>query len=398
MKCIYCSGEILKKSKEHIIHNALGGTLESTDICCDVCNKFLSKQDAKFTKIFNPILMHLPSFRKSNNKNSAIKIQGKIKYNEKEYNAIIPNRKILASPDLNKEFKQNIQDFSFIDAYNFELFKITDNKIFLDGFRKIAFNYAVDSLRKKNIPLEKLKENIFIAKIKDSNKLEKIEFNQTVVPFYSVTCFEKIIDMKDNDVFHNLILFTDNGSNLWCYVGLFNTFKYYVLLAANCNFSINESYCQKISEINHETDFVYMCSYKDKIILSQEFSVDIGLEDETFIKTIKEIIRKKDNKMDYYQYIDNIASDIGWAKVHQELISYYLRDYRYYTKNTSEAFGDEERYVDENKFKKTILIGNKEISYPIFILISFNKQQFRKFCDLQLIKLKSYICNEGKIS
>ena len=38
MKCIYCEETILKVSKEHIIQNALGGELQSEDICCDECN------------------------------------------------------------------------------------------------------------------------------------------------------------------------------------------------------------------------------------------------------------------------------------------------------------------------------------------------------------------------
>ena len=45
MRCIYCNQEIRTLSKEHIIQNALGGSLESFKICCDKCNKFLGKQE-----------------------------------------------------------------------------------------------------------------------------------------------------------------------------------------------------------------------------------------------------------------------------------------------------------------------------------------------------------------
>lgn len=34
MNCLYCGKKILKTSKEHVIQNALGGHLESEDICC----------------------------------------------------------------------------------------------------------------------------------------------------------------------------------------------------------------------------------------------------------------------------------------------------------------------------------------------------------------------------
>ena len=36
--CVYCGQPIIKRSREHIIQNALGGLYESEDICCDECN------------------------------------------------------------------------------------------------------------------------------------------------------------------------------------------------------------------------------------------------------------------------------------------------------------------------------------------------------------------------
>ena len=61
--CIYCNKEITTRSKEHVIQNALGGLLESTDICCADCNNFISKHiDAPFTKIFNPIISRIENF------------------------------------------------------------------------------------------------------------------------------------------------------------------------------------------------------------------------------------------------------------------------------------------------------------------------------------------------
>ena len=45
-----------KKSSEHIIQNAIGGILESVDICCPECNLAVEKfVDKDFVKIFSPI-------------------------------------------------------------------------------------------------------------------------------------------------------------------------------------------------------------------------------------------------------------------------------------------------------------------------------------------------------
>lgn len=62
MKCIYCEETILKVSKEHIIQNALGGELQSEDICCDECNNKISKLiDKPFVDHFKTILMFFPN-------------------------------------------------------------------------------------------------------------------------------------------------------------------------------------------------------------------------------------------------------------------------------------------------------------------------------------------------
>ncbi len=58
-KCVIC-GELLSvqnKSKEHIIHNAIGGSLEDDEIYCKSCNESCgSNNDKAFTKIFAPIV------------------------------------------------------------------------------------------------------------------------------------------------------------------------------------------------------------------------------------------------------------------------------------------------------------------------------------------------------
>ena len=65
--CVYCEKEIIQQkrpkndkdyskayiSSEHIIQNALGGRIESKDICCDRCNYHIERiVDQKFNKIY----------------------------------------------------------------------------------------------------------------------------------------------------------------------------------------------------------------------------------------------------------------------------------------------------------------------------------------------------------
>lgn len=66
MKCVICGTELNEKNKseEHIIHNAIGGTLVSNKIYCKECNqKYGSNEDKAFVKIFAPILSGLKMHR-----------------------------------------------------------------------------------------------------------------------------------------------------------------------------------------------------------------------------------------------------------------------------------------------------------------------------------------------
>jgi hypothetical protein len=141
-KCVYCGKVIEKRSKEHIIQNAIGGLYESVDICCDKCNNYISKHiDAPFTKIFNPIISKVENFAKTNNTNSHPVCTGKARYNNEIYDVIIKNGKVVSCPKLSKELKCEASKLGFeIVGYDFPM----DNNSFKAGICKIAFNYALE--------------------------------------------------------------------------------------------------------------------------------------------------------------------------------------------------------------------------------------------------------------
>lgn len=85
---MYCGKLITTTSKEHIIHNALGGLYESIGICCPECNKLVGRLvDVPFTKIFNPIITQIENFAKTNKEKSAPPCTGKatndVRYQER---------------------------------------------------------------------------------------------------------------------------------------------------------------------------------------------------------------------------------------------------------------------------------------------------------------------------
>lgn len=172
-KCIYCGSIISKRSKEHIIQNALGGLYESEDICCDKCNNYISKHiDAPFTRIFNPIISQIENFVKTNNTNSSPPYSGKAIYNGELYSVTIKNGKVVSCPELSKKLKCDVSKIPLeILFYDFPI----NNDSFKNGIRKIAFNFALE----KGIDFDKLKKGVEIKQT--DGELEDIIFNFPVL-------------------------------------------------------------------------------------------------------------------------------------------------------------------------------------------------------------------------
>lgn len=405
MKCVYCNQEIRIPSKEHIIQNAIGGVLESEKICCGACNNFLSKQiDKPFTDLFKSIVMHMPDFQKTNNNKSSIwiKAQG-ITSDNKKFDVIVKDRKITSCPELQKTEKGSYNPDKFI-GYNFELFSITDNYVFLSGIRKIAFNYAVDYLNNNNLPVDLLLSGISV--IRKSDIELDIRYNQLTLPYYPLTCFDDFIEKQDTEIYHNLLLFSFENK-LWCYVGLFNTFKYYVCLSENCNFFINKSYCQLIRKIPHDTSYVNYRKIKQKLLLAQEYEIDPNLEDEEFKKQVCIKINKMNKIFDYYAYINNLITNTVFLykciKENKEFLPNFSLLYKYYTDEINyeyEDYNDEEvvkeRYINSKYKESLLLIPSKEYSYPDFLFNYFDEEQCKQYCSEQITKLALYIKNNNE--
>lgn len=191
-------------------------------------------------------------------------------------------------------------------------------------------------------------------------------------------------------------------NKLWCYVGLFNTFKYYVCLSDNCHFSINKSYSQFVRKVNHDISFVNYHRLKHKLILAQEFDVDIKLEDSEFKKQVYTKIKKMNKNFDYYSYMNDLCTNTVYLydciKKDKRFISNYKFWFNYYTDEIiyeSNDYNDEEiiseRYMNK-KYKEILLLSNgQELAYPDYLIDNFNEEQCKLYCYAQLEKLACYI-------
>lgn len=297
--CVYCGKEITTRSSEHVIQNALGGLYESEDICCPECNNYISRCiDAPFTTIFNPIIGKIDNFSKTNNPKSMPSCTGKVLYNNKIYNAFIKNGKVVGCPDLSRELKTDISKLPLqIVAYDFKL----DNEIFHTGMAKIAFNYALD----KGIDLDTLKHGLNIEKT--ANDIQKISFTYPMIPFCPLNPVDYYIELEtDFNLYHNMILFSQE-STLWCYIDLFNTFQYYVLLSDKLpkNINVYDNYAQTLQKIDRTDPELDIYRPKDILIYAQQYGVEPCLDKAEFSRRIKNAIAKKSQK----KALESIISD-----------------------------------------------------------------------------------------
>lgn len=386
-KCIYCNKEIIKRSSEHIIQNALGGQLESTDFCCPECNNFISKSiDAPFTTIFNPIISRIPGFTKTNNNKSAPGCTGTVLYNGKMYSAYIKNGKVVECPELARELRCKIKGLPLeIISYDFKL----DNSAFKNGIAKIAFNYAMDS----GVDFKFLESGLEVKKENDT--INSINYNYRIIPFCPLNPIDVAIEQHTRPMlYHNLILFSQHNE-LWCYVDLFNTFQYYVMLSNKMpnNNKIYENYMQTVQKTNHKMpDLRCLYDPKEVMIYAQQYGVEPTMNSEEFKRRIKNAIDKKSQKI---SMISIIA-----PKIQSISIEFMLN-----TKNMLMLHQAMLLYMKNDEFQEKnfrtltpALNGDGISSYPQELLNTFSTNQdiMKQYTTMKFNKLNHALCQNHK--
>jgi hypothetical protein len=330
MQCSYCGKLISEnnKSQEHIIQNALGGILESKNICCNKCNNIVQEKiDNNFCRIFNPLITQIKNLKKTNS-SSMPSCEGKAKYiDDMIYDVTIKNGVVITSYEYKRKYKKEL---SKTDLKNFKIvdygFKIDDN-IFNQGICKIAYNYAIDQGIQKN----KIDSVLNVEKIED--EIKEIAFNAEVIPFVPLNAFDKFLELEASlELTHILILFT-HKNHLICYVDLFNTFQNYVILSDTWDGrEIYKSYYQVIEKIDRTLPEFDFLRYKDIHIVATSYGVDPTPNIDVLNKDIKKVIDLKPYAKDIQEYISNNFShrfsesplyDIGEK---YRSVSFYLDD------------------------------------------------------------------------
>lgn len=392
VNCVYCGKLIEKRSREHIIQNAIGGLYESSDICCPKCNEYISKYiDAPFTKTFNPIVSRIENFAKTNNRRSQPTCTGKALYNNEIYDVYIKNGKVVGCPKLSKEIKGDVGKLKFkILAYDFAI----ENMSFKNGIRKIAFNFAID----KGIELDILKHGLSVQE--HDGIIEDISFNYDVIPFVSLNPMDKFIELDtEMELYHNLILFSQ-GEYLWCYVDLFNTFQYYVLLseAWDENKPVCETYLQLLQKLDRTVPELHIRRQKHILIYARYYNVEPCLDLEEFQKRVEQAISKESLKKDMS---DILSSKLGVRYLQAEKLKEMPLKARDFRLKSLLLYFDEEDKLKDSTFRQVTYTGvdMDVVSYPLLIslLLKNKRLDVRRYTYAKFNRLNTFLADIDNI-
>lgn len=270
--------------KEHIIQNALGGFLKSSEILCKSCGGILNEEvDVKFIKTFVNICNSLEINLDRETRNPAF-VTGTYQLYGKDENIDARFYKNIWKPYKNSYLidAENNQITLFLADKNSKshLLKIVRaDKAFnedydivdvldlssVEGGLKIPFNLENNSFKKG---VAKISTGFACSKNIDRNKLNCIfdegNFKDQLIFFPLLQNeFLKQFEVSFSAEFspyHLLYLFNvevENTNNLICYVDLFSTFKGFMLLGVDFNGDVNEFYSRNL--LNNKI----LCKFKN---------------------------------------------------------------------------------------------------------------------------------------
>lgn len=406
--------------EEHILHNALCGQLSSEDILCEDCGSDLNdKIDKKFTKDFEFIknLLNTRVDRAANRKGVNAKVYFKklnasidVIWSSKEIRPFRPihlidkneevlyywgplaafdsyiNRHSKEIPDnylVKKQEKVNLtEDDQIFPHFNIE------NENFKQGLAKIAIGFA----SKSGIAREKLTNVLNLDK-------KEIISNPIVIPFYPLNKLDMEIELRKNKwrdyPHHFLSLFTiGNGEvkKLCCYVELFSTFQFYVILSNSyVGESIYNCYSQSILykehvdiELNYKEGSYYhsLLKYNGYNLTWEDFNKKDYKEKTRIVNNVREKTRYN---FEYDEYLNDILTPITNSHLSsrstdpslafQILYLYGSRDSEQVDLRKYRVFLEENRYY-VNELNEKLIIDNEKFHSELKVY------NHKKFFDL----------------
>lgn len=332
----YLSGDIItsdNKTDEHIIPNALNGHLTSNKVLTSDSNLSLGKTiDSKFESIFD-IFTSQMGFRRDRGRNrnftvtdiitnekyvlSDSKISPVTPFYDKDNSIIYAKDKKKYNQIYKKIKSGELNNIGFIDdrtGHYFYRFDIS-NKEFKQGVAKIAAGFAT---------MNGVKRESLDCVLDAQNK--KILEKPHVLPFIALSDLEKKVESKINESsifpFHSLIVHGSRDSGLlYCYVELFSTFQYIVILSYD--YSGDDFYNDYFHSLNRDEVFDFQdYTHELKKILPSFDCLKYREIDEDYISKISYITKFNYQEFKRYGHLKfNALMKYANKKVHLNKIN-----------------------------------------------------------------------------
>lgn len=282
------------RHKEHIIQNALGGRLKTDEILCESCGSVLNEEiDTDFISLFTMFTEKMKGkLAKERNRTASTEVKGLHMISGKEVvfkDGVITAKKphfeiddakkiiqIFANQFVMPNYKDHVRRTLIARKINLEKYAIEEITEFKDGENVgLYFSDGVKDFNKKwHMGFIKIATEFAVYSGIDPQKLvrtldtkkKKLVDSDCLLPFFPIGIFDMMIEQ--NRMFleryypsHTLILFTEKkGADkkvLLCYIDLFSTFQFYVVLNDNyAGDDVFKTYYQKLEkEIKPDVNF-----------------------------------------------------------------------------------------------------------------------------------------------
>ena len=191
-----------------------------------------------------------------------------------------------------------------------------------------------------------------------------------------------------------MILFSQHNE-LWCYVDLFNTFQYYVLLSDNiaANQKIYANYTQTLQKINHTAPVLDdLHDPKTVMIYARQYGVEPCMDPAEFSKRVNNAVARKSQKID--------MSKIYSARIERiPVIDYMTRmaqnpEQMYLFYNAMHMYFNNDVFQEKNFRTLTPMLGGKTGFYPYetYNICSRNPKFLEEYTYAKFNKLNRFLC------
>ncbi|MBD0848812.1 hypothetical protein AKG38_20340 [Pectobacterium carotovorum subsp. carotovorum] len=457
--CYLCGNNFNENSivdhGEHVIQQAIGGNLVSKGILCKKCGGDLSRKiDNPFNAIFEGIATRLDiKTDRKTKKNPSI--SGKIVSEKDAYGMNLKDtpvfwknfkvspvkpfhrftedykKAIIYSPKKNFENHKSIvqkeiqsmelgfspeiimcDDIDCNVEYQFPM----DNIAFKRGIAKIAIGFACTH----GISRETLHLALKISEDNHGYIDEKI----VLVQYAPLSIIDKIIE-KDkaklaNYPSHNLILFTSkkHPSFLWCYIELFSTFQYYILLSDSYEGKpVYEYHYQRIEKANEYVFTPDRRHYKERNVIlgglgitderiqsayeKQKDKKNLKSLSEIEIDIITEETEKQKNKVDFEhdinKFVDYCAQKIILNNNFDlNAMINFNKNFSLFSRIIVDSHGEDEIF-DILSYRRYYIDDEKLIDYldALMLMKMRNDSALRTHSFYRFNQLEDYIQNKG---